>query len=659
MTATGNVVPLHQPRPARKPAVDGLPPDVLAGWTAWLGERIDTGWRPGEWDGEARLFSGDPDNPRTVVYRCATAACDGLSRTRGLCATCEKAFRASELELREFRSVFVPDRNRVIAGQRAACRVAGCPRESILWGLCNAYGSLRHKHLQRDPGSDLDAWIADQKPYPPSPACAVPGCRYDARATFGLCSMHQTRWKKHNGRVSPAAPGAGGDGGVAGAAGAVFEHPPVLARAPASGGPPGDAVRAPAARRTRPEDRPGRGPPGRRPPRRPRDEHCRRRRRAGHGPGPGERGCPAAGDPPHRHGRLRPLPGRRPGQQGRAGPVRTRRARTARYTDAPPRRPGRLGGAAAVATADPGHLDRRDEADDERGPPGPAGLSGRLPGPSDPARRRRGPGRAGLRRHERRGRHLPPPAEAGRQSDVEQAAGRPAVVLLQGPRLQPGRRAPGRHVRQLRPPLQPRHQAGGGERGRDRQGPARDSHRPARPAHAPAGPGRLPRPDDSRTGGCDGPRRLRAAAGHRAAPVRDRRAADELPRTRRRRLVAGLGQPQGAPQRPPPSHHLRHRGDDQDLARGPRHAGAAHRQRAVSVPAGRGGRDRAAPGLRADLYLDPRVDQAHPRPAERGVRQGRRTGTVRHLADLPVRPSGTPMPSGTRTPGCPSTCCAS
>lgn len=197
MTATGNVVPLHQPRPARKSTVDGLPPDLLSAWTAWLGERTDPGWRSAEWDGEARLFSGDPDDPRSVVYRCATAACDGLSRTRGLCATCEKAFRASELKLREFRAVFVPDRNRVIAGQRAACRVEGCPRESVLWRLCNAHGSLRHKDLQRDPGSSLDAWIADQKPYPPSPACAVPGCRYDARATFGLCSIHQTRWKKH------------------------------------------------------------------------------------------------------------------------------------------------------------------------------------------------------------------------------------------------------------------------------------------------------------------------------------------------------------------------------------------------------------------------------------------------------------------------------
>ncbi|MCI3932102.1 tyrosine-type recombinase/integrase [Streptomyces sp. AN091965] len=137
------------------------------------------------------------NNRRTVVFRCTVAACGGLSKTRGLCATCEKAHRASGLALKEFTAVFVPDRNRVISGQRVSCKVGECPRDAVLWGLCNAHGSLRHKDLQRDPGSDLDAWIARQSPYPPSPACRVDGCRYDARATHGLCQMHQTRWKKH------------------------------------------------------------------------------------------------------------------------------------------------------------------------------------------------------------------------------------------------------------------------------------------------------------------------------------------------------------------------------------------------------------------------------------------------------------------------------
>jgi hypothetical protein len=39
------------------------------------------------------------------------------------------------------------------------------------------------------------AWIARQTPYGPSPACRA-GCRYDARATWGLCGIHHSRWKK-------------------------------------------------------------------------------------------------------------------------------------------------------------------------------------------------------------------------------------------------------------------------------------------------------------------------------------------------------------------------------------------------------------------------------------------------------------------------------
>ncbi|MFG2546967.1 tyrosine-type recombinase/integrase [Streptomyces sp. NPDC048594] len=197
MTVSGNVVPLHHPRRDADQAVDGLPPKVLTEWTAWLRERIEPGWRPGEWDHGAHLFSGDVDHAGTAVYRCDVAACDALTRTRrGLCARCEKTHRASSLGLKEFKATYVPDRNRVISGERADCRVQGCPRDAVLWGLCNAHGSLRHKDLRRAPDSALEAWIERQTPYGPSAACRVAGCRYDARATWGLCGIHQSRWKK-------------------------------------------------------------------------------------------------------------------------------------------------------------------------------------------------------------------------------------------------------------------------------------------------------------------------------------------------------------------------------------------------------------------------------------------------------------------------------
>ncbi|MFJ3930201.1 tyrosine-type recombinase/integrase [Streptomyces sp. NPDC090029] len=197
MTVSGNVVPLHQPRQDADQVARGLPPKVLTEWTAWLRERINPGWRPGEWDHEARLFSGDVDHAGTAVYQCDVAACDALTRTRrGLCPICEKAHRAGSLGLKEFKATHMPDRNRVISGERAGCCVTQCPRDAVLWGLCNAHSSLRHKHLQRAPDSALEEWIERQTPYPPSPGCRVAGCRYDARAAWGLCGIHQSRWKK-------------------------------------------------------------------------------------------------------------------------------------------------------------------------------------------------------------------------------------------------------------------------------------------------------------------------------------------------------------------------------------------------------------------------------------------------------------------------------
>lgn len=196
MRARGNVVPLHGPR-AEPETAGGVAPEVLASWTVWLEDRIDPGWRPGEWDATTRLFSGEVDNPGTVIFRCATAACESLCRARGLCTGCERALRTSGLEAREFKVTFVPERNRVITGERARCQVADCPRESVLWGLCNAHSSARQHDLRRNPGSELVSWVTQQVPYPPVAACSVPGCRYDSRAVLGLCGMHAARWKKH------------------------------------------------------------------------------------------------------------------------------------------------------------------------------------------------------------------------------------------------------------------------------------------------------------------------------------------------------------------------------------------------------------------------------------------------------------------------------
>ena len=41
-------------------------------WRDFLTVRLDPSWRPGEWNPQTLIFTGDPHNPRTFVYLCAS-----------------------------------------------------------------------------------------------------------------------------------------------------------------------------------------------------------------------------------------------------------------------------------------------------------------------------------------------------------------------------------------------------------------------------------------------------------------------------------------------------------------------------------------------------------------------------------------------------------
>lgn len=82
----------------RLPAAPGLPkrPDWDArAWRDWLGERIEDQWRPGEWDPEHWLFTGDLDNPRTSSSTCRTRRCDQVVISGNtFCTLCSEHLRA-------------------------------------------------------------------------------------------------------------------------------------------------------------------------------------------------------------------------------------------------------------------------------------------------------------------------------------------------------------------------------------------------------------------------------------------------------------------------------------------------------------------------------------------------------------------------------------
>lgn len=58
-------------------------------WLASMTQRLNPGWRPGEWDPLRMRFLGNSDNPSTWVFHCIRVGCDGFSQGSGCyCSSC-------------------------------------------------------------------------------------------------------------------------------------------------------------------------------------------------------------------------------------------------------------------------------------------------------------------------------------------------------------------------------------------------------------------------------------------------------------------------------------------------------------------------------------------------------------------------------------------
>ncbi|MGW3275235.1 tyrosine-type recombinase/integrase [Streptomyces kronopolitis] len=524
----GDVVALHRPGAAdeRQAAWAVLEAE---GWSVWLREQVTGGWREGEWDAQTLVFTGDVEHPRTVVYRCGTAACDALARAKSLCTTCAKAQRVSGLSMKEFKAVFVPVRDRTMTGVQARCRVEGCPRDSSLWGLCSSHASLRHKHLERDPHSALEVWATGQKPYPPVDSCRVRGCRFDGRGPHALCFQHTRHFKRH-----PASRVAG----AAVPADWLERQAPYLSVHQFSLAPLHPLARLEVLYALQQRDARGQKI----------DPHATRLMIA--------RLAGAADSVTALH--ADDLAGRSASNIDALlrETHRVVTAALARFRGACP---------AELATLDLTELGVRGKRGGRTSRPGDLDLAELV----QPWLRRvlitwideTKPATGEVRRAHRAcvtaARALALRPGGGRDEAVLAFADMNAVVdafrhlprldgtpmknkarnglmgfFFQGPGLRPGGRAPGRDVGLLRPAPQPRDRSGRGERGgRGRAGPARGCHLPAGRPDPADRPGHHPRPHDAGGGPRDVPGRLRAAAGHRPPPVRDRRTPPRLPQT--------------------------------------------------------------------------------------------------------------------------------
>jgi hypothetical protein len=177
-----------------------LPESEQTPWMTWLHNRLVSDWRPGEWDGERWLFTGDPDNPATVVARCAVRACSAIIAVRsGLCTSCQRDHARTQIALHEFTQTRKPQRAKRTPGLlplRCAVRRNGnaCAGDVVADGLCEIHHGQWLRVHRRCRETDFDDWANNvAEPLAPSKPCLVTGCDFDCYRRASLCFHHYSK----------------------------------------------------------------------------------------------------------------------------------------------------------------------------------------------------------------------------------------------------------------------------------------------------------------------------------------------------------------------------------------------------------------------------------------------------------------------------------
>ena len=193
---------MSRPAVERAPLPRLSPPLDHQAWVAFLGERLlpEGEWRPGEFDAERWLFSGDPDNPMTTSTYCRVAACSAVVASRCICNPCQRAMAASGADQEQFAANYRPAlTHRALTGEACVVSRDGqhCQRRRISnqTGLCQAH-SGKWNLTRRRLGIGMDEWRGTvARPLPARPACLVTGCAGDARLDVRLCGQHFRVWR--------------------------------------------------------------------------------------------------------------------------------------------------------------------------------------------------------------------------------------------------------------------------------------------------------------------------------------------------------------------------------------------------------------------------------------------------------------------------------
>ena len=161
------------------------------GWLEWLRARLDPAWRTGEWHGEALLFTGDLESPRTAAWPCRTPGCPTATRRpSGRCDGCRRARVDAGVSWAEFDAAPPPRATRPL--RRDRCAVPGCEGDLHCAGLC-----FRHERCWgKDRSEPVPVFIARARPLPRATECRVAGCDRESITGCGLCRFHDQRLRR-------------------------------------------------------------------------------------------------------------------------------------------------------------------------------------------------------------------------------------------------------------------------------------------------------------------------------------------------------------------------------------------------------------------------------------------------------------------------------
>ena len=164
-----------------------------SGWLEWLRARLDPGWRPGEWDEQTLLFTGDLHSSRTAAWGCRTPGCStGTRRPSGRCDGCRRARNTAGIGWTEFDAAPPARATRPLC--LGSCSVSGCEGDLHSSGLC-----FRHeRRWNKDRAEPLEAFIARSGPLARAPHCRVAGCDRESIGRRRLCRFHDNRLKRHH-----------------------------------------------------------------------------------------------------------------------------------------------------------------------------------------------------------------------------------------------------------------------------------------------------------------------------------------------------------------------------------------------------------------------------------------------------------------------------